>query len=184
MDGDKLRYLDKLAYHLRDTYNFANVTIRGGQDSGNRFGTELTPALIFDAVYNASYTVKFTIAWHPSYNVPCVFFQIFSSEGLDSGTEDADDADDANMFDSQTLTFNESALQFLTNIRHKHLVKSQRESTPASIATTRSNVSVDIYIAPANTYFFIHPCQTSSLAEEGVYDFRWLDFFLAALGMY
>lgn len=181
MDGDRPQYLARLAQHLQNTYNLENVTARGGYDNGNGSGMELTPAVTFDAVYSTSYTVKFTIAWHPSYDVPCIFFQILSSEEADSGTEDVDDAD---LFDSQTITFDQNALQFLTQTRHKHLIKLQERSTPSSVATAPSNVSVAIYTAPTNTYFFIHPCQTTALAEEGVYDFRWLGFFLAALGMY
>lgn len=174
MDGDRLEYLTQLAHFLRATYNFRNVTTRG--DSNNSDLT-LTPSVTFNAFYNTTYSVEFTIAWHPGYDVPCVFFQIYTSE-----TEDDD------LFDSKTLTFDQKALHFLMHTRQRHLLKSHSTSTstgePSSVLSSPSEVSVALFTGPTSTYFYIHPCQTAALAVGEVHDFRWLGFFLAALGIY
>lgn len=168
----KLPLLQQVTQFLNSRYNFDNVCLT------------IEPAVTFTAKYNPQLTLRFKISWHPGYDVPCVFFQIFKTV-----------LDDFDQVESQLLTFDPDTLHLITHSRYPHLIKGSSTLTyPTTVTTTLTNMaSIDLFSTPDNSSFYIHPCQTSLLLQidppadassHNNNNMNWLALFLAAVGIY
>lgn len=169
----KSSLLQQITQFLNTNYNFNNVCLT----------TE--PAVTFTAKYNPQLTLHFKIAWHPAYDVPCVFFQIYKTV-----------MEDIDQVESQLLTFDTKTLHLITHSRYPHLVKGSSTVISYSTSTnttTTTTATVDLLSTPKGTSFFIHPCQTRLLLQidpsadapsHNNNNMNWLALFFAAVGVY
>lgn len=174
-----MEYLQELFEHIRKKYNFNNIRLNC--KPLDPITDALLPSITFDGLFSDKYNVKFTISYHPGYDVPCLYFQIYQISIIE----------DQNGFEIERefLTFDNNSLNFILRSHQKHLIKNSSCFVNSSMI---SAAPIDLFSTMNNTYFYIHPCQLHQLVSvadatektDTPHKFVWIELFLAVLGIY
>ncbi|KAG0688674.1 hypothetical protein C6P40_000687 [Pichia californica] len=141
--------------YIYENYNFNNLNINSNNDNNNtnesNTSDSLSPSITFNAIYSKSFNVKFTIAIHPGYDVPCIYFQIFKISFDDGG------------FETEILTFDDDSLNTIIYSHQSEISKNPSKYTIISPISQSS--PIDLFNTSNNTYFYIHPSYTQARAH-------------------
>lgn len=172
-------YLQELFHYIEKKYNFNNLRLNCKPlDS---ITDTLVPSITFEGLFSDKFNVKFTISNHPSYDVPCLYFQIYQVSII----QDKDGFE----IEREFLTFDNKCLNFILGSHQRHLIKESSCFVNPSLIRT---APIDFFSTMNNTYFYIHPCQLHGLTSVAdatgktfkSNNFVWIELFLAVLGIY
>jgi hypothetical protein len=162
MQEESFLYYNSIYDYLLKNYAFENYIISSNSIS---FTVNLN---YIDIILSCKITN------HEIYNVPTIFFQIYTIDEID---EQSNEQINHNI-EIQSLNFTKDALEKLISNRHTLKLKNNNNNNNSPIL---SNNSSSIAIDSSGKYY-IHPCQLHLFNYKQ--DHSWISLFLSSIGFY